>query len=159
MSTKLLDDSNLDLLNPNLTQASQYALAFCPTVGVHALGAARARVLHVCAPEPPRRASGPCSLAESRPPSSTHRSPPSQPLEPYSAAVRSAMAASGRPQPPLPRTAPPEPLALASSPLSSPSSSPRPDRPRQPSPHAPGYRMAVADDPIHGHRGTDLAAL
>ena len=39
------------------------------------------------------------------------------PLELHSAAVRSATAASGRPQQPLPWTAPPEPLALASCPL------------------------------------------
>ena len=38
-------------------------------------------------------------------------------LELHSAAVRSAVAASGRPQQPLPWTVPPEPQPLASSPL------------------------------------------
>ena len=38
-------------------------------------------------------------------------------LELHSAAVRSAVAASGRPQQPLPWTAPPEPYACASCPL------------------------------------------
>ena len=46
MSTKSLDYSNLDLLNPSSTQASWHALAFCRTPGVRALGAPRAHVLH-----------------------------------------------------------------------------------------------------------------
>ena len=54
MSTNLLATSNLVLLATSLIQALQHALAFRRAHGVHALGVAKARVLHVCAPEPPR---------------------------------------------------------------------------------------------------------
>ena len=126
MSTKSLDYSNLDLLNPSSTQASWHALAFCRTPGVRALGAPGAHVLHARV-QPSRRVRSPrppglCSLAEPRPSSSTRQNHPS-PLAPYSAAVRSAMAASGRPQQPLPWTAPPKPHARAICPWNSSSSS------------------------------------
>ena len=57
MSTKILATPNLGLLIASLTQALWHALAFCRTVGVHALGAPRAPVLH--APAPSRRVSLP----------------------------------------------------------------------------------------------------
>ena len=50
MSTKLLEDSNLNLLLASLTQALWHALAFCQTRSVRALDAPRAHVLHAHAP-------------------------------------------------------------------------------------------------------------
>ena len=82
MSTNLLTDSNLDLLIPSLIQASWHALAFCRTHGVRALGVARAHVLHVWAPEPPRRTAAsprplwPSPLAASTPAPSRIAEPP-----------------------------------------------------------------------------------
>ena len=92
-------------------------MAFCRTPGVRALGAARACILHVRAPEPPRPAPGPCSPAEPRPSSSTHQSAPSFPLAPYSAAVRAPWWHADVGSRPLPWTAPPKPHARASCPL------------------------------------------
>ena len=66
---------------------------------------------------PPRARSGLPPLAASTPALSLAAEPP---LEPHSAAVRSATAASGRPQQALPRTAPPKPPARASCPLEQP---------------------------------------
>ena len=101
MSTKLLDDSNLDLLIPSPTQASWQALAFCRTPRVRALGAPRAHVLHARAPSrrvslpPPRARSGHSPLTASTTAPSLTAEPS---LELHSAAVRSAPVASGRPQ-------------------------------------------------------------
>ena len=78
MSTKSLDYPNLVLLNPSSTQASWHALAVCRTPGVRALGAARARVLHVRAHGSPRRTPGPCSPAEPHP-ALAHSPKPSKP--------------------------------------------------------------------------------
>ena len=50
MSTKLLEDSNLNLLLASLTQALWHALAFSRAASVRALGAPRAHVLHARAP-------------------------------------------------------------------------------------------------------------
>ena len=127
--------------------------------GVRALGAARARVLHVRAPESPRLAPGLCSPAESRPPSSTHQSTPSPPLAPYSAAVRAPWRHASIGSRSLPWTAPPKPHARASCPLEQlelirklvgTHSSP----PRRPA--ATEWRFAVL---IHGRRGNRPRAL
>ena len=104
------------LLNLMWIGAPWHALAFCRTRSVRALGAARARVLHVRAHGSPHPAPGPCSPAEPRPSSSTHQSAPSPPLAPYSAAARAPLAARRRRQRALPWMAPPKPPAHASCP-------------------------------------------
>ena len=120
MSTKILATPNLGLLIASLTQALWHALAFRQAASVRALGTSRAHVLHARTPirrvplPPPRGRSGPSPLPVDAPdPSHVTELP----LELHNSAVRSATAASGRPQQPLPWIAPPEPLALASCPL------------------------------------------
>ena len=96
MSTKILATPNLGLLIASLTQALWHALAFCRTVGVQALGAPKAHVLHACAPNrrvslPPTPALVLTLPARSRraltPPSP--QSCPGPLLAPYSAATAS----------------------------------------------------------------------
>ena len=119
MSTKLLDDSNLDLLIPSPIQASWQALAFCRTPRVCALGAPRAHVLHARAlsrraalPPSTRPISGPCSPAEPRHALAFSPVHSKLSLAPYSA----ALAARRRRQRALPWSAPPKPPARASCP-------------------------------------------
>src|SRR4051812_11230917 len=107
----------------------------------------RAHVLHARAPSrrvarpPPRARSGPSPLAATTPAPSLAAEPP---LEPHCATVRSAVATSGRLQPPLPRSAPPELLALATCPLEQSELIHKLVCTRSSPPRRPGhYRMAV----------------
>ena len=167
MSTELLATSNLDLLIPSPILASWHALAFCRTRSVRALGVPRVHVLHAHAAEPPHRAPGLCSPTGPRPGLARTPEPSRPPLEPHSAAVRSAMAASGRPQqaPAMDSTARatlarqlapeavPAPL-LASAAIPSLDTS----RCKLQNGGSP-FLSAAAVDPIHGRRGTDLVTL
>ena len=170
MSTKLLEDSNLNLLLASLNQALWHALAFRRAASVRALGAPRAHVLHARAPSrrvpltSPHARSGPSPLTANTPAPSLAAEPP---LEPHSAAVRSAMAASGRPQQApamdgaaqatLGRQLAPEAVLireLASAAIPSLDMS----RCKLQNGGSP-FLSTAAVDPIHDRRGTDLVTL
>ena len=167
MSINLLANSSIVLLIANLALALSPTLAFGRACRVRALGAPRAHVLHARAAEPPRRAPGLCLPAGPRPGLAHSPELARPPLEPHSAAVRSAMVASGRPQqaPAMdgaaraalarqlaPGAVPARPLASAAIPSLDTS------RCKLQNGGSP-FLSTAADDLIHGRRGTDLARL